>query len=52
MAEGIEFSEQWDTLRELGCGLGQGFYFARPMDIDATMEFLAGAEPVPSADAP
>ena len=28
------------TLRELGCELGQGFYFARPMDADATLEFL------------
>ena len=43
VAEGIEFPEQWHTLRELGCELGQGFYFARPMDVDATLEFLAGA---------
>ena len=32
VAEGIEFPEQWTTLRDLGCELGQGFYFARPMD--------------------
>jgi EAL domain-containing protein (putative c-di-GMP-specific phosphodiesterase class I) len=40
VAEGIELPEQWDTLRELGCDLGQGFYFARPMDAVATYEFL------------
>ena len=40
VAEGIEQVEQWGTLRELGCDLGQGFYFARPMDADATLEFL------------
>ncbi len=41
VAEGIELAEQWETLRELGCTLGQGFYFARPMDADATLDFLA-----------
>ena len=36
VAEGIEMPEQWDALRDLGCALGQGFYFARPMTVDAT----------------
>jgi EAL domain-containing protein (putative c-di-GMP-specific phosphodiesterase class I) len=40
VAEGIEFVEQWETLRDLGCDLGQGYHFARPMDADATLEFL------------
>jgi diguanylate cyclase (GGDEF)-like protein/PAS domain S-box-containing protein len=40
VAEGIEIREQWTSLRELGCGLGQGFYFARPMDVDAALEYL------------
>jgi diguanylate cyclase (GGDEF)-like protein/PAS domain S-box-containing protein len=31
VAEGIERAEQRDGLRALGCTLGQGFYFARPM---------------------
>jgi len=43
VAEGIEFPEQWETLRGLGCGLGQGFYFARPMDADATLNYLRAA---------
>ena len=40
VAEGIEFPEQWSKLRDLGCELGQGFYFARPMDSGATLAFL------------
>jgi diguanylate cyclase (GGDEF)-like protein len=31
IAEGIEAPAQADVLHELGCGLGQGFHFARPM---------------------
>jgi EAL domain-containing protein (putative c-di-GMP-specific phosphodiesterase class I) len=31
VAEGIETPDQLRLLRELGCGLGQGFLFARPV---------------------
>jgi EAL domain-containing protein (putative c-di-GMP-specific phosphodiesterase class I) len=31
VAEGIERPQQRDGLRALGCTLGQGFLFARPM---------------------
>jgi EAL domain-containing protein (putative c-di-GMP-specific phosphodiesterase class I) len=51
VAEGIEFAEQGSTLRELGCELGQGFYFARPMDSTATIEYLqshANVAPAPA----
>jgi diguanylate cyclase (GGDEF)-like protein/PAS domain S-box-containing protein len=40
VAEGIEVTEQWEALRELGCDLGQGFLFARPMDADASVAFV------------
>jgi len=40
VAEGIEFAEQASSLEELGCELGQGFLFARPMDSDALTKFL------------
>jgi diguanylate cyclase (GGDEF)-like protein/PAS domain S-box-containing protein len=45
VAEGIELVEQWHSLRELECELGQGFYFARPMDADATLDYLRGSQP-------
>jgi EAL domain-containing protein (putative c-di-GMP-specific phosphodiesterase class I) len=41
VAEGIEYEEQWHTLRALGCELGQGFFFARPMDVDSLLGYLA-----------
>ncbi|WP_243311815.1 bifunctional diguanylate cyclase/phosphodiesterase [Fundidesulfovibrio agrisoli] len=31
VAEGIETIEQFSTLKALGCRIGQGYYFARPM---------------------
>src|SRR4051794_18746426 len=45
VAEGIEFEEQWHSLRDLECELGQGFFFARPMDADATLDYLRGNLP-------
>lgn len=44
LAEGIEHDEQLDHLRQLGCSLGQGFLFARPIEPAAVSELLL--EPV------
>ena len=35
VAEGIETRAQLDMLREIGCDLGQGYYFSGPIDVDA-----------------
>jgi diguanylate cyclase (GGDEF)-like protein/PAS domain S-box-containing protein len=51
VAEGIEHAEQWNGLRELGCDLGQGFLFARPMDADSTVDYLRSAADGPQASA-
>ena len=40
VAEGIELPEQEDSLHDLGCEMGQGFLFARPMSSGALFEFL------------
>ncbi|MDX1501214.1 MAG: EAL domain-containing protein [Thermoanaerobaculia bacterium] len=39
-AEGLETSEQLETIRELDCEFGQGFFLARPMDKHAAAELL------------
>jgi len=41
VAEGIEYREQSATLKELGCDTGQGFYFAKPMEPEQVISFLA-----------
>ena len=51
VAEGIEEAEQAETLRALGCDLGQGFLFAHPLDAENSLAFCASHER-PTADAP
>jgi len=41
LAEGIETTGQLGALRTLGCDLGQGFLFARPLAADAVSDFAA-----------
>ena len=40
VAEGIEYSTQAERLLALGCDLGQGFFFARPMPEDAFVRLV------------
>lgn len=49
VAEGIEREEQVATLRELGCGLAQGFHFSRPVAAREAAALLArpGGSPAP-----
>lgn len=39
-AEGIENAEQMARLRELGCELGQGYHFSKPLPGEQVQEFL------------
>jgi len=43
VAEGIEGWQQLEKLRQLGCGLAQGFLFAKPAPQDQCPRYLTGA---------
>ena len=46
IAEGVESAEQLAQLREMGCEMGQGYYFARPLSSEAVSAFLATHAPI------
>jgi diguanylate cyclase (GGDEF)-like protein/PAS domain S-box-containing protein len=45
IAEGIEGYQQAEILRKLGCTIGQGFLFARPMPADQCLPLLGNNAP-------
>jgi EAL domain-containing protein (putative c-di-GMP-specific phosphodiesterase class I) len=51
VAEGIEEAGQVDRLLELGCSIGQGFYFSWPMPA-AELAASLGLPPAPSPAVP
>lgn len=40
LAEGIETSEQYNYLRELGCDYGQGYFMSRPLEKDVALKYI------------
>jgi diguanylate cyclase (GGDEF)-like protein/PAS domain S-box-containing protein len=40
VAEGVERKKQAEQLKEMGCDMAQGYYFARPLPAEALSEFL------------
>ena len=58
VAEGVESERTVNLLEELGCDVGQGFLFSRPLPFERFEAWLGGAdragraiEPRPEADA-
>ncbi len=45
VAEGIETREQAGALRELGCDVGQGYLFAKPLPADEMDALVAEGPP-------
>jgi EAL domain-containing protein (putative c-di-GMP-specific phosphodiesterase class I) len=48
LAEGIETSGELDFLREQGCRLGQGYYFARPVPAEEIPALVARGSLIPA----
>jgi len=46
VAEGVEQPDELDLLRTMGCRLGQGYHFARPMSAEELEQYLAGGTQV------
>jgi EAL domain-containing protein (putative c-di-GMP-specific phosphodiesterase class I) len=44
VAEGIEEASQLDSLRDLQCGIGQGYFFSEPMSADAMSDVFRSLE--------
>ena len=40
IAEGVETKEQSEILKSMNCNYGQGFYFHRPMSVEAAEELI------------
>ncbi len=40
MAEGVETAQQFDLLRKMGCELGQGYFFSKPLEQESAGEIL------------
>ena len=43
IAEGVELEEHVDELNKGGCILGQGYYFSRPLSVDAFEKYMITA---------
>lgn len=51
IAEGIESAKQLDRLQELGCDLGQGYFFSHPVEATAASRLLRERGAAPHARA-
>jgi diguanylate cyclase (GGDEF)-like protein/PAS domain S-box-containing protein len=45
IAEGIESAKHWERLCELGCDLGQGYFFSQPVDAEGAGRLLSQKSP-------
>jgi EAL domain-containing protein (putative c-di-GMP-specific phosphodiesterase class I) len=43
VAEGIETTQQSETVAALGCDIAQGYLFSHPIDADAVSAFVAAS---------
>jgi EAL domain-containing protein (putative c-di-GMP-specific phosphodiesterase class I) len=51
VAEGLEHFDQYLALRRLGCDVGQGYYFSRPVPVGLAEKQLAQEDGIPLPEA-
>lgn len=51
-AEGIETKQDWEILKSLGCDVGQGYFIAKPMDLEKFHDFISRYEYNPTVTSP
>jgi EAL domain-containing protein (putative c-di-GMP-specific phosphodiesterase class I) len=52
VAEGIETSSQASDMRAMGATMGQGYFFAHPLDAEELIEVLTGRQAIPTIGSP
>jgi len=52
LAEGLEDAEQLQFIRDIGCELVQGFYFARPEPLDEILFRISGGDKTKPCETP
>lgn len=46
VAEGVEKREEWDMLKSMGCDVAQGYFIAKPMTVEAFLEYCKAFQPL------
>lgn len=41
IAEGVETQDDWDTLKSMRCDMAQGYFIAKPMNLESFIKFCA-----------
>ncbi|MBW8073285.1 MAG: EAL domain-containing protein [Ferrovum sp.] len=44
VAEGVETQQDWEVLKSLNCDIAQGYLIAKPMSLDAFMDYCADVD--------
>jgi EAL domain-containing protein (putative c-di-GMP-specific phosphodiesterase class I)/FixJ family two-component response regulator len=44
VAEGVETQQDWDMLKTLSCDIAQGYFIAKPMNLDALMDYCMDSD--------
>ena len=52
LVEGVETQEQYEFVKNIGCEVGQGYYFTRPESLEQILTDIANGRPVKDCETP